>query len=220
VNVMAFTVSFSPSAAVAKMLTYLAIEDEPVGADIIWALGSNDTHVPMRAVDCYKRGLAPWVVFSGGNGHRWADLSTTEADVFRGAAIAAGVPADRIVIEDRSSNTAENVQFTLPILRARDIPVRNAILITIPPFQRRASLTIATHEPALHCLNAPADWGDPTAWSPTDLVRGAQLCVGEIDRLQDYPARGFIRFDPSTLPAEILETAGLLRASLDALRAT
>lgn len=197
------------------MLDYLAIKDDLQPADIIWALGSNDTHVPMRAVDCYLKGLARWVVFSGGNGHRWADLSTTEADLFRDTAIAATVPADRIVVENRSTNTAENVLFTMPILAERQIAATSAVLITIPPFQRRASLTVHTHCPSLRRINAPADWGHPVDWSESDLARCAQLCVGEIDRLRDYPARGFIRFDPATLPVEIVETAGFLRTWLE-----
>lgn len=200
------------------MLEYLAVHDEPGLADIIWALGSNDTHVPIRAVECYARGLASWLVFSGGNGHRWTDLSTTEADLFRDTAVAAGVPADRIIVENRSSNTAENVLFTMAILAERQIAVESAVLITIPPFQRRASLTVRTHCPSMRCINVPADWGPPTAWSATDLVRGAELCVGEIDRLRDYPTRGFIRFDPATLPIDIVETVESLRAWLEARR--
>lgn len=211
---MADTSSFSPSAAVATMLEYLAIEDELDVADIIWALGSNDRHVPLRAVDCYKRELAPWVVVSGGNGHRWAALSTTEAALFRDVMTAAGVPADRIIAETHSTNTAENVLFTMPILKTLGLNVRSAILTTIPPFQRRASLTVATHEPALRCVNAPAHWGDPAGWSTADLVRVATLCVGEIDRLQDYPRRGFIRWDPAALPAAVIDTATALRAWL------
>lgn len=201
--------------AVATLLDYLAIEDDLHEADVIWALGSNDVHVPERAVECYGANLAPWIVCSGGNGHRWADLSTTEADLFRDTAVAAGVPAERIVVEARSTNTAENVLYTMPILASRGIDVRSAVLITIPPFQRRASLTVNTHQPALRCLNAPARWGDPAVWSAADLERCAQLCIGEIDRLQDYPRRGFIRFDPATIPARVIDAADSIRRTTD-----
>jgi hypothetical protein len=102
----------------------------------------------------------------------------------------------------------------MPFLSERKIRASSAVLITIPPFQRRASLTVNTHRPSMRCMNAPADWGDPAGWNPTDLARGAELCVGEIDRLRDYPTRGFIRFDPATLPADVIEAAELLRAWL------
>lgn len=194
---------------VTPVLEYLAIADSEEPADIIWGLGSADIRVAERAADLYHRGLAPWIVFSGGVGHRWA-LAETEADLFAATAVERGVPIDRIVRENRSTNTAENVTLSLAMLTARGLSPASALLITIPPFQRRASLTVRTHRPDLRCLNAPIDWGRPADWNDEQLTQAAELCAGEIRRLRDYPGRGFIRFDPDDLPHHVLVAADAL----------
>jgi hypothetical protein len=134
-------------------------------------------------------------------------LARTEAELFGATAVEHGVPADRLVLENRSTNTAENVTLSLTMLEARGIQLASALLITIPPFQRRASLTVRTHRPTLRCVNSPITWGEPSDWNDEQLTRAAELCVGEIKRLQDYPGRGFIHWDPAELPRDVIEAA-------------
>ena len=199
---------------ISTLLAWLAVNDPPEPADIIWGLGSNEPRVAEKAAGLYRAGLAAWVVFSGGRGHRWSDLPEAEADMFARHAVSLGVPADRIVIESGSTNTAENVTLTLPLLRARGIAFGSALLITIPPFQRRAGLTIQTHRPDCHLVHQAIDWGPPSALDDEALVRVAELCAGEIARLQDYPRKGFIRWDPSAIPPAMVQGAEDLRRVL------
>ena len=199
---------------IAVLLSWLAVHDAPEPADFIWGLGSNEPRVAEKAAALYRAGLAPWVVFSGGRGHRWSNLPEAEADMFARHAISLGVPADRIVIENGSTNTAENVTLTLPLLDARGITHGSALLITIPPFQRRAGLTVRTHRPDFHCVHQPIDWGPPGELDDEAIVRVAELCAGEIARLQDYPRKGFIRWDPSAIPPTMVQAAEDLRQAL------
>ena len=193
------------------LLTWLAVSDAPEPADMIWGLGSNEPRVAEKAAALYRAGLAPWVVFSGGRGHRWSDMPEAEADMFARHATSLGVPADRIVVENGSTNTAENVTLTLPLLEARGIGHGSALLVTIPPFQRRAGLTVQTHRHGLHCVHQPIDWGPPSQLDDEALVRVAELCAGEITRLRDYPAKGYIRWDPSAIPDALVQAAADLR---------
>jgi uncharacterized SAM-binding protein YcdF (DUF218 family) len=190
-----------------QLIAYLAVTDEPAPADIIWGLGSNDALVPRTAAALYNGALAPWLVFSGGKGHRWTELSQPEATLFASVAVASGVPESRIILEDRSTNTGENVIFTLDLLDSRGIDVRSALLITIPPFQRRAAITVETHRPTVRCVNVPPDWGPVADFDDRRLVEAARLCVGEVQRLRDYPSRGFLNWDPAELPREVRITA-------------
>jgi len=205
--------------ATTGLLEYLAVADPPEPADIIWGLGSHDDRVPRLSAGLYHRGLSPLIVFSGGRGHRWAELADAEADLFARTAIDLGVPADRIVVENRSSNTAENIRFSLAVLDARPTTVTSAIVVTIPPFQRRASITVHTHRPAIRCINCPVDWGSASEWTDDELVLVARLCAGEFERLQDYPRRGFLDWDPNALPRHVVTAAAAIERGLQKTRA-
>lgn len=200
--------------ASSALLEYLALSDTPAASDIIWGLGSHEPRVAERAAELFHRGLAPWIVFSGGRGHRWADLERSEAELFAEIAMARGVPPHKIVVETRSTNTAENIRFSSELFRERGLQVTSALLVTIPPFQRRAALTAKTHRPDIRCLNCPSDWGDPSGWDDAELTLVARLCAGEIRRLRDYPARGFLCPDPEPMSREMADAAARIEAHL------
>src|SRR5262245_59647515 len=75
-------------------------------------------------------GWAPLLIFSGGLGaitrHLWHE---PEADKFAAIAIERGVPRDRILIENQSTNTGENVAFTKRMLADRRIDAQRFILV-------------------------------------------------------------------------------------------
>ena len=89
-------------------------------SDVIVVLCSHDTTVAERGAQLWLDGWAPLLVFAGGLGaitrHLWSD---PEADRFARIAMGMGVPKDRILIENRSTNTGENVAFTRDLLLSR-----------------------------------------------------------------------------------------------------
>jgi uncharacterized SAM-binding protein YcdF (DUF218 family) len=60
-----------------------------------------------HAARLYHRGAAPWVVTTGGVG----DFGPSEASVARDVLVKAGVPEQRILLEDASTSTDENARF-------------------------------------------------------------------------------------------------------------
>ena len=188
-----------------EMVDYLALRETPKVCDIIWGLGSNDERVALRAAELYGKKLAPLILFSGGIGHRWKELTKTEAQLFKEAALRLDVPESAIIVENKSNHTGENVAFSLQILDESRVLVVSALLITIPPFQRRASLTVKAHRRSIQCVNCPISWGSAEGWDDAFLVHAAQLCVGELQRLQEYPGLGYIDFEPGQIPSRVLE---------------
>lgn len=188
-----------------ELMDYLAVSETPRACDIIWGLGSDDERVALKAADFYGNKLAPLVLFSGGNGHRWKELTKTEAELFKEAAMRRNVPESAIIVEDKSTHTGENVAFSLLILDSSNVSVKSALLITIPPFQRRAHITVETHRKSIKCVNSPVSWGPADAWDDLFLIEAAQLCVGEIERLKKYPGLGYIDWDPCQIPSRVLE---------------
>ena len=82
-------------------------------SDCIVGLGSYDLRVAERCADLYHGRWAPLILFTGHLGN-WTQRmwDRSEAEIFAERAIARGVPADKIMLETKSTNIGENVRFT------------------------------------------------------------------------------------------------------------
>ena len=90
----------------------------------------------------FLEGWAPLLVCSGHLGGLTSGMWTrSEAEIFADVAVGRGVPRERILIERRSTNTGENVDFSRQLLAERGIPVSRAIAVQKPYMERR---TLAT----------------------------------------------------------------------------
>jgi uncharacterized SAM-binding protein YcdF (DUF218 family) len=166
-------------------------------ADAVLVLCSHDTIVADRGAELFLDGWAPLLIFSGGLGaitkHFWSE---PEANQFAQIAIAGGVPADRILIENRSSNTGENVLFTRRLLAERGLDPRTFIVVQKPYMERRSYATfkqvwpekeVIVTSPQLSMDEYLARYSHETL-SPDDVV---SIMVGDLQRIQLYPAKGF-----------------------------
>ena len=96
-----------------KLWDYHHLNHSLQKSDCILVLGSHDTRVADRAAELYLQGWAPLLVFSGGLGRLTEGMWTEpEADLFAKIAVNKGVPAEDILIENRSTNTGENILYT------------------------------------------------------------------------------------------------------------
>ncbi len=127
-----------------------------------------------HAVDLYHQGLAPYFVVTGGKqkGDRW-----TEAETARRYAIAHGVPASAILMEDRGRTTLESLTSVAEILRAHG--VGDALFVSDPTHMLRV-LRIA-EDTGVHAL------GSPTRTSPVrELSSRFDATVHELGALAYY----------------------------------
>jgi uncharacterized SAM-binding protein YcdF (DUF218 family) len=63
----------------------------------------------------------------------------TDAEWMKKHALAIGVPADAILLEDKSVSTLENAKYSLSLMR--DNGFKSCIVVTSPPHSRRAQRT-------------------------------------------------------------------------------
>ena len=80
-----------------------------------------------KTASLYRAGKAEVVIVSGGN-QPWSPQLKSEAVETRTLLVAWGVPAEAIVVEERSRNTYENAFNSLPLLRESEC--RNPLLVT------------------------------------------------------------------------------------------
>ncbi len=189
-------------------------------AEVILVLCSHDTAVAGRGAELYLEGRAPLLVFSGGLGVITKNLwSEPEAELFARVARGMGVPDTGILVETRSANTGENVQFTRRLLKERGVEPRSLILVQKPYMERRAYATFKNYWPGPRVsVTSPQVSFEEylknhsnRALTEDDVVG---IMVGDLQRIRVYPERGFQI--PQEIPADVWAAyEELVRAGYD-----
>ena len=162
-------------------------------ADCIFALGSHDLRVAERAAQLYLEGYAPLLIVSGGLGRLTSGVwSETEADRFAAIAVSMGVPERAILVENKSTNTGENILFTQQLLKSRNLDPHSFIVVQKPYMERRSYATFKKHWPDKQLLVTSPQLSFeeyPTEEIPLEKV--INIMVGDMQRIKYYPQKGF-----------------------------
>jgi uncharacterized SAM-binding protein YcdF (DUF218 family) len=182
---------------------YMRLGHELAPADAILVLGSNDVRVGEHGARLFLRGLAPLMVCSGNVGRLTAGtFEKSEAETFADAAVRLGVPREAILLECRSTNTGENIDFSRALLASRDLHPSRVILVQKPYMERRAWATFKRRwpEPDLQVTSPPIPYDQyPMPDIPRDLV--IDILVGDVQRVRVYAEQGFQI--PQPMPPEV-----------------
>lgn len=175
----------------------------PAESDCILALGSHDLRVADRAAELYLEGWAPILILSGGLGNVtrgiWKD---PEADRFARIALDKGVPAEAIFIENKSTNTGENIQFTRQLLDEKGLHPRHFLLVQKPYMERRSYATFKKQWPDKDLLvTSPQIAFEDYPNEEIPMERVIQIMVGDLQRIRIYPEKGFQI--PQEIPDEV-----------------
>jgi uncharacterized SAM-binding protein YcdF (DUF218 family) len=182
-------------------------------SDCILVLGSHDTRVAERGAEVFLAGLAPLVVMCGDRGALTRTLwDRPEAEVFADAAVARGVPRERILVESRSTNAGENVLFARRLLAERGIRPATAIAVQKPYMERRTFATFRRQWPELDVV-VTSPRLDFEAYPTAEITRDdvIQIMVGDLQRIRLYAERGYQI--PQPIPAHVVEAYEALVAA-------
>jgi len=162
-------------------------------SDCIFALGSHDLRVAERAAELYLQRLAPLVVFSGGLGNLTKNLWTTpEANLFAELAVKMGIPEKDILIENKSTNTGENILFTQKLLAEKNLSPASFIVVQKPYMERRSYATFKKHWPDKKLIvTSPQISFEEYPTEEISMERVINIMVGDLQRIKFYPGRGF-----------------------------
>ena len=188
---------------------YHQLRQRPVPGDAIIALGTNDLRVAEFAADLYLGGYGSIVVCTGGVAHHDDLLATgwdkTEAEMYAEVAISRGVPRERIVLENRSTNTSENIRFTRARLSELGIGPRSVVIAVKPFMQRRVWATLAVVWPEMPAtLASPQMTLDEYFTPELDPEKIVNIMMGDLQRLWIYGRKGWS--SPQVIP-ETVQTA-------------
>ena len=205
---------------VEKIWCYHQLNHEISAADVVLVLCSHDTAVGERGARLFLDGWAPLLVFSGGQGAITRQLwREPEADLFAGIAVRMGVPKERILVENRSTNTGENVLFTRQLLAAHGLDPGKFIVVQKPYMERRSYATFRRVWPEKEVIvTSPRTTLDEylsryshESLSPDDVI---SIMVGDLQRIRVYPEKGYQI--PQEIPEDVSQAfEELVRAGYD-----
>ena len=193
---------------------FMHMHQSPEKADVIVGFGCYDEDIPRRCAELWHQGFAPWVCFSGGLGRNTSSLwSKSEAERFAAIAMAAGVPGDRILLEDQSTNSAENLLFTPKVLAEAGVRAEKIIAVHKPYMEKRLWAAMQVYWPDVNAV-----YTSPNVTVEEHIAHAEQVgmtrkgvietIVGDVQRMELYAKKGYQA--PVQLPAEV-------RAAFDAL---
>lgn len=172
-------------------------------SDCILVLGSHDTRVGERGADLYLEGWAPYIIFSGGLGNLTSGIWTEpEADKFATIAKKMGVPEKNILVENKSTNTGENITFTMNLLSQHGLDPQSFILVQKPYMERRSYATFKKHLPGKKLIvTSPQISFDNYPTEDISMEKVINIMVGDLQRIKIYPEKGFQI--PQEIPATV-----------------
>jgi uncharacterized SAM-binding protein YcdF (DUF218 family) len=180
-----------------KIWDYHQMKHQLEKADVILVLCSHDRRVAERGAQLFLDQWAPLLIFSGGLGSITRDIWTEpEADQFARIAMDMGVPSDCMLIENQSTNTGENIQFTRRLLAEHEIDPHSFILVQKPYMERRSFATFRKLWPEKQIrVTSPQVGFDDYLESYADRELSVNDCisimVGDLQRIKIYAERGF-----------------------------
>jgi uncharacterized SAM-binding protein YcdF (DUF218 family) len=186
-----------------KLWDYHQVNHQLSKSDCILALGSHDLRVAERVAELYHQGYAPLVIMSGGLGNFTQEIWTeSEADKFAKIAIEKGVPKEVILIENKSTNTGENILFTQKLLEEKHLNPESFIVVQKPYMERRSFATFKRHWPDKRLqVTSPQISFETYQTEEIPLERVIHIMVGDLQRIKYYPEKGFQIYQE--VPAEI-----------------
>lgn len=188
-----------------KLWDYHHINQSLKKSDCILVLGSHDLRVAERGAELYLEKWAPLIIFSGGLGNLTKGIwGEAEADKFTAVAQKMGVPKDNILIENKSTNTGENIIFTQQLLRDKNLNFQSFIVVQKPYMERRSYATFKKHWPDKKLIvTSPQIPFLEYYNNDIPLEKVINIMVGDLQRIKIYPDKGFQIFQE--IPTNVWE---------------
>lgn len=172
---------------------FLYVKDNLPKSDLIFVFCSHDIRVAHYAVDLYKKKLANRILFSGGlNFFTKYIFPNSEAETFTEIALENGIPKEHIFIENLSTNTGENIQFSKKLIQDYNLKIKSIIAIQKPSMTLRIKQALLKQWPEVEFHISSPDYSLINApHSHINLFMIINEIVGDLQRIIIYPKLGF-----------------------------
>jgi uncharacterized SAM-binding protein YcdF (DUF218 family) len=178
-TIVAVLAALSITASIIFAQRLVTVDSGTVQADALVVLGGGGVDRQDRAAELFRTGAAPKILVSGAGDSKFY-VETLEKH---------GVPAAVITAEDRSTNTKENAEFSIPLLRK--MGARRVIIVTAWYHSRRALACFEHFAPDISFYSRPSYFGYPvSAWDGAGFNNDVRI---ESEKLLGYWVRYGVR---------------------------
>ena len=184
---------------------YLELRQPLEKADCIVGFGNFNDEIARRAAELYHQGYAPKVLFTGGLGRNTQGLfPEPEAVRFAKVAMECGVPEEDIILEERSTNTKENILFTREKLQR--LPHERILGVHQPFMERRIWAAMGVYWPeAEFRVTSPRvtipEYLEHAKRQGVTEEAAVSVIVGDLQRMELYAKLGYQL--PQQIPAPV-----------------
>lgn len=179
---------------------YLRVDSRlPESADAIVVGGAAlMTDMAQRAAELYHKGIAKVIIVSGFASED-SRPGESEAALINRVLLANGVPHENIFLDEKASNTGENIINSAQILRDLRIAAQKVVLVHKPFMTRRFLATAEAQWPDpqpefyVTSINMPFEnyfYMHHQAY-PDNPCRLIQSMLGDYERIEEYSKLGF-----------------------------
>ena len=185
---------------------YMNLHMEPEKSDMIVGFGCYNEEIALRCADLYFEGFAPRILFTGGLGRNTKNMWTRpEADRFADLAMQAGVPEQDILIENKSTNSAENILFMKKILEGQG--VKKILGVHKPFMERRVYAAMGVYWKEAEFIVTSPQVTIPQYMALSEKQGIAEegvinILVGDYQRVQVYAEKGYQTVQPFSPKAQ------------------
>jgi Uncharacterized conserved protein len=185
---------------VKKIWEYMYLGEKIEKADCILGLGTYDLNIPQKCAELYHQGYANKIIFSGALGKQTDEMfKKSEAQIFAEIAMNYGVPENKIYIEDKATNTGENIKNSFELMKKENINIKSCIIVQKPYMQRRIRATFEAifqkTDIKIYITSPDISFDEyfkmDLGISKKDIINNI---VSDLQRIKIYPEKGFQTF--------------------------
>ena len=176
-------------------------------SDVIMGFGSHDLYVAERCAQLFSDNYGDIIIFTGGFGRITKELwNMTEAEKFAEIALNMGVPRDKIIIENKASNTGENIRNTRNLLKNLNLSPSSFIMVDKPYRERRTYATLKKQWSEIDfSITSPMysyeDYCKFYSYGEISKDDFISIMVGDLQRIDLYGKNGFQI--PQSIPSNV-----------------
>jgi uncharacterized SAM-binding protein YcdF (DUF218 family) len=173
---------------------YMLLHQSLQKCDAVFLLGNRDDRTGEYAAKLFLEGYGRELIISGGGERLHWDDASTEAAHFALIAERMGVPRDQMLLEERATNTGENIAFVHALLQRLNKHPHSLLLVQKPYMERRTFATFVKQWPeegVKIVVTSPVISYDEYFDRQNPKQDIIDVMVGDLQRISEYPKLGF-----------------------------